>query len=80
MAIDRERTRMPGPNPLHPDRMTATERLDEVARLLAAGILRARRKAAEGNSRNINALREVSLDFTAPQRGHGSTKRRRGET
>lgn len=69
-----------GSNALDPSRMTTPERLDEVARLLAAGILRARRKANEGNARNINTVGEVSLDFTAPQRGHVSTKRRRGET
>ena len=30
--------------PLHPDLMTPAERLDEIAEILAAGVLRARRK------------------------------------
>jgi hypothetical protein len=50
---------------LHPDHMTADERLDEVARLLALGYLRlrARRKAEKAN--DPNHLREFGLDFAA---------------
>jgi hypothetical protein len=48
---------------LQPDRMTPTERLDEVARLLALGFLRlrARRQAEKANL--PNHLREFGLDF-----------------
>ena len=50
---------------LHPDHMTADERLDEVARLLALGYLRlrARRKAEKAN--DPSHLREFGLDFAA---------------
>jgi hypothetical protein len=53
---------------LHPDHMTADERLDEVARLLALGYLRlrARRKAEKANDSNY--LREFGLDFGAEGR------------
>jgi len=45
--------------------MTPAERLDEVARLLALGILclRARRRAEKSNDRN--QLRRFGLDFAA---------------
>lgn len=51
-------------NAIHPDRMTAAERLDEAAIILGRGIGRLRVKdgAATG---------EKSLDFTALQRVHG---------
>jgi hypothetical protein len=51
-------------NALNPDRMTATERLDEAALILGRGIGRLRLKEEAGNG-------EKSLDFTAPQRVHG---------
>jgi hypothetical protein len=56
------------PNPLHPDHLTPTERLDEVARLLALGFLRlrARRRAEEASE--PNRLSGFGLDF----RGEGS--------
>jgi hypothetical protein len=52
-------------HPLYPDLMTPAERLDEVARLLALGILRlhARRRAQSANG--PNHLRRFGLDFTA---------------
>lgn len=71
---------MPGPNPLHPSQMTADERLDEVARLLAIGILRARQRRLEKQSPARTERREVPLDFSARQRGSDRTKNRRGET
>jgi hypothetical protein len=48
--------------------MSPAERLDEVARLLALGVLRlrARRRAEKAN--DLNHLREFGLDF----RGEGS--------
>ena len=41
------------PNGLHPDLMTPAERLDEIAEILAAGILRlrARQRAPQGSTR-----------------------------
>ena len=65
------------PNALSPEKMSAGERLDEIGRILAVGIARARQ--AKSKPSNINKIREVSLDFGAPQRGHVLTKRRRGE-
>jgi hypothetical protein len=62
---------------LSPDLMSSAERLDEIGRILAVGIARARQAKAKPS--NINDIREVSLDFGAPQRGHVLTKRRRGE-
>ena len=52
-------------NPLRPDHMSRSERLDEVARLLALGILRlrARRRAEKANDPNL--LRRFGLDFPA---------------
>jgi hypothetical protein len=55
-------------NPLRPAPISPTERLDEVARLLALGFLRlrARRRAEEASE--PNRLRGFGLDF----RGEGS--------
>ena len=64
---------------LNPDLMTAAERLDEVARLLAAGILRARarRQGSQAPSKGNNG--ESSLDTTTKESGHVRTENRRGE-
>ena len=53
------------PNGFCPIPMSPTERLDEVARLLALGYLRlrARRRAEKPNE--PNQLREFGLDFSA---------------
>ncbi len=53
-------------NALHPDLMTAAERLDEVASILGAGI----RRLFYKHNKN-NGLRDVSLDFSATQSVHG---------
>jgi hypothetical protein len=50
------------PNPLHPDRLTPAERLDEVARLLALGFLRLRARR-EQNRNDPNHLARFGLDF-----------------
>ena len=50
-------------NALDPHRMTATERLDEVAEILAAGLLRFRARQSERKANDSNLLREVPLDF-----------------
>lgn len=70
---------MVGLNPLSPSHMTPTERLDEVGRILAAGILRARAKKMECKALSMGKERESSLDFTAKQSGHVRTKTGRGE-
>ncbi|HER25762.1 MAG TPA: hypothetical protein ENI69_01495 [Rhodospirillales bacterium] len=61
-------------NALHPDRMTAAERLDEVAAILGAGILRIWQKHNE-----YNVLGDVSLDLSAPQSVHGHGTNDHGE-
>ena len=61
-------------NALHPDRMTAAERLDEVAAILGAGILRRREKRNK-----YNELRDVSLDLSAQQSVHGDGTNDHGE-
>ncbi|BCH23560.1 hypothetical protein [Mesorhizobium sp. L-8-3] len=54
-------------NPLAPDRMRAAERLDEVAAILTAGLMRLRAK----QSSRLSAVREnSSVDFTGYQSGH----------
>ena len=55
-------------NPLHPRHMTAAERLDEIADILAAGLIR----LSSRKSSQISADRgESSLDFSPDQSGHG---------
>lgn len=67
-------------NALAPSRMSAAERLAEVGRILALGILRARDRHQGGKAINSNEMGDVSLDFLGAQRSHVSTKQRRGET
>ncbi len=64
-------------NALNPDRMTAPERLDEVAEILAAGVMRLRKRNLDSNS---NDLRDISLDFNANQSVHGQTLNDHGES
>ncbi len=61
-------------NALHPDRMTAVERLDEVAAILGVGILRIREKCNK-----YNKLGDVSLDLSAQQSVHGHETNDQGE-
>jgi hypothetical protein len=51
--------------PLNPDLITPTERLDEVARLLALGYLRLRARRQREKANDPNHLREFRLDFAA---------------
>lgn len=54
-------------NPLHPDLMTAPERLDEIAEILAVGLMRLRAR----QSSPLSAHRgESSLDCAGHQSGH----------
>ena len=64
------------PNALDPEHMTAGERLDEVAEILAAGFLRMRVKESANNS---NDFRDFPLDFPAHQSVHGPDPRQGGE-
>jgi hypothetical protein len=63
-------------NALSPDRMTAAERLDEVAEILAAGAMRL---AARKSSALSAPSGESFLDLPAHQSGHGHRKNRRKE-
>jgi hypothetical protein len=59
---------------LHPDRMTTAERLDEVADILAVGLIRLKAR----KSRRLSAdARDSCLDYTARQSGHVPVNRRR---
>jgi hypothetical protein len=53
------------PNGFYSDQMSSTERLDEVARLLALGFLRLRARRASEKTNDPNHLREFGLDFAA---------------
>lgn len=64
------------PNPLHPRHMTAAERLDEIADILAAGLIRLRARKSSRLSRDRG---ESSLDFSPDQRGHVSAQDSVGE-
>ena len=55
-------------NALHPDRMSAAERLAEIGEILAAGLLRLRARRREAEARRSG---ESSLDFPADQSVHG---------
>ena len=65
---------------LTPERMTAADRLDEVAAILAAGILRLRGNRLESQAQSMAKRRECSLDLLVKESGHVRTKTRRGET
>jgi hypothetical protein len=55
------------PNPLSADCMSAAERLDEIAEILAAGLMRLRERQSSHLSGHDG---ESSLDCSASQRGH----------
>ncbi len=61
-------------NPLHPDLMTPTERLDEIAEILAAGILRARARLRAPQS---STTERVCVDFSPDRSGHVAPSGRR---
>jgi len=60
-------------NALDPDRMTASERLAEVAGILATGL---RRLSARKSSPLFDRCGESSLDFLGPRSGHGPASQR----
>jgi hypothetical protein len=53
------------PNGFRSAPMSPTERLNEVARLLALGFLRLRARRQAERANDPNQLREFGLDFTA---------------
>jgi len=59
--------------------MTADERLDEVARILAAGIARRRARLAAETAKKNKTFGEVCLDFPGDQSRHDQENRRDGE-
>lgn len=61
-------------NPLNPDRMSSKERLAEVTRILALGLIRLR---ARQSSQVSDLTRESCLHFPPDQSGHAKPKRRR---
>ena len=63
----------------HPSAMIAAERLDEVAAILAAGILRARVRRLESQAQSKDKTGESCLDLPVEESGHVRTKTRRGE-
>lgn len=54
-------------NALNPDQMTVAERLDEIGDLLAAAFIRLQQRKSSPLSPDNG---EISVDFSAPQRGH----------
>ncbi len=61
-------------NALDPDRMSAAERLDELAAILAAGLLRLRNRRPAGKLHYSNELRGGSLDFPMPKSVHDAPR------
>jgi hypothetical protein len=64
-------------NPLDPCHMTAAERLDEIADILAAGLMRLRALKSSPLSHDLG---ESSLDFSPDRRGHARPREREGLT
>jgi hypothetical protein len=66
-----------GPNAVHPDRLSADERIAEIAEILAMGLMRLRARKSSPLSREHG---ESSLDFSPDQRGHARPREREGLT
>jgi hypothetical protein len=62
------------PNPINPDRMSAKERVAEVARILALGLIRLR---ARQSTHVTEVAGESFLHFAPDQSGHAKAKPRR---
>jgi hypothetical protein len=54
-------------NPLDPDLMTASERLEEAASLLARGVLRRRLRTADGRKKPLDVPRQPRDECVEPQ-------------
>ena len=65
---------MSGPNALSPDHMTAAERLDEIAEILATGAMRL---MARKSTRLSADAGDCSVDFTGHQSVYGVENKRR---
>lgn len=65
---------MKRPNPLHPDRMTAHERRNELYDLLATAVVRLKERERSHLSRNTG---DCSLHFRPEQSGTAGPTRRR---
>jgi len=62
------------PNPLHPDLISADERIAEIGQFLARGLVRLRAR----NASNLSTDRgESSVDFLPHRSGHADTPTRR---
>ena len=61
-------------NALDPDLMSATERLDELAHILAAGLVRLRDRKSVEKLHDSNELIEGSLDLPAPKSVHDTVQ------
>lgn len=61
-------------NPLNPDRMSTKERVAEVTRILALGLIRLRGRQS---SQVSAAVGEVCLHFPPDRSGHAKPNRRR---
>jgi hypothetical protein len=64
-------------NALHPTHLTPAERLDEIADILAAGLMRLRARKSSALSRDVG---ESSLDYSPDQRGHAGPREREART
>jgi hypothetical protein len=60
-------------NALHPSHLSAADRLDEIADILAAGLMRLRTRKSSALSRDVG---ESSLDYSPNQRGHARARER----
>jgi hypothetical protein len=63
------RRQMKSPNPLDPNRMSLAERLAELGRVLAAGLIRMKARQSSPLSADRG---EGSVDFEAHQSGHAT--------
>jgi hypothetical protein len=61
-------------NPLHPTRMTPAERLAELGRILAAGLIRMKARQSSGLSADCG---ESSVDLLRLKSGHATPTQRR---
>ena len=62
------------PNPIHPDQLSAEERIAEIGELLARGLVRLHARQSSPLSADLG---ESSVDFTPDQSGHAEIPMRR---
>jgi hypothetical protein len=63
-------------NPLHPDHMSASERLDAIAEILAAALMRVRARKSSSISADCG---ESCVDLPAAQSVHATVSKRNGK-